>query len=316
MIGLVFRKYVIKIIKNVFFKIGIVLNDEILTTLKGYISFWFFLISVYIAFLIAPLNNVPMIAHKLFYSLFVFSIITLITSILSKFLSKSISEKIVINIIKFLIILVGFSLVLNQLGIKLTPILAALGLGSLPIALSLQDIIANFFAGVSIIASKQIVRGDYIKIDSANVEGTVIEINWRTTLIKEISSSIIAVPNNKLLSSIVISFHSNKSIGVNALIRCGVAYGSDLEYVEKTAIFAVQEIIDKYDKFVVKEFSPIVQFTAFADFSINFILIFKIKNMYKKNFIQSEALKNLYKKFNENGIEIPYPRTVITLCNK
>ncbi|MDR1511515.1 MAG: mechanosensitive ion channel [Endomicrobium sp.] len=309
--GFIFRKYVVKIIQNIFSKIGFVLSGEIIGISRNYISFWFFLIALYIAFLTAPLNSIGAIIHKLFYGLFVFSVVTLVASILSKFLSKFILEKIGINIIRLAIILIGLVLILNQLGVKLTPVLAAFGVGSLPVVLGLQDTLANFFAGVSIVASKQIVRGSYIKINSTGVEGTIVEVNWRSTLIKEISNSIISIPNNKLLSSIVTSFHLNKS-GVNALVRCGVAYGSDLEHVERIAMLAAQEVIDKYDDSV-KTFIPIVQFTNFSDFSIDFILIFKVKNMYKKDFLQSETLKNLYKKFNDEKIEIPYPRRTITL---
>ncbi|MDR2666418.1 MAG: mechanosensitive ion channel family protein [Endomicrobium sp.] len=313
-VGFILRKYVAKTIKNIFSKVGFVLSSEVIVISKNYISFWFFLIALYIAFLIAPLNNINTIVHRLFYGLFVFSVVIFVASILSKLLSRSIPEKIVINIIKFAIIFVGLALILNQFGVKLTPIFAALGVGSLPMAFGLRDTLANFFAGINIIASKQIVRGDYIRVDSTGVEGTIVEINWRTTLVREMSNSVISIPNDKLLSSIVTSFHLNKS-GVIAFIKCGVAYGSDLEHVERIAILAMQEIIDKYDDSV-KTFTPIVQFTDFADFSINFTLIFKVKSVYKKYFMQSEALKNLYKKFDDEGIKISYPRRVIMFDSK
>ncbi|MDR1721104.1 MAG: mechanosensitive ion channel family protein [Endomicrobium sp.] len=311
-VGFIFKKYVAKFVQNILSKIGFVLDGEIATISRNYISFWFFLIALYAAFLISPINNTSAIIHKLFYGFFAFSVVVLIASLLSKLLSKSISEKIGTNIIKFGIILLGLALILNQIGVKLTPIWAALGLGSLPVALALQDTLANFFAGVNIIASKQILRGDYIKIDEH--EGTIIEINWRTTLIKEMFNAVISVPNSKLLSSVITSFHLNKS-GVSALVKCGVAYGSDLERVEKIAVLATQEVIDKYDD-CVKTFAPIVRFTDFADSAINFNVIFRVKNMHKKYFLQSEAFKNLYKKFNEEGIEIPYPQRVVTFNNK
>jgi len=312
--GFIFRKYVARIIQNILSRIGFALNDEIFAISKNYISFWFFLIALYFAFFVSPINRAGAIVHKLFYGVFALSVVILIASVLSKLLSKSISEKIGTNIIKFGIILLGLALILNQIGIKLTPIWAALGLGSLPVALALKDTLANFFAGVNIIVSRQIIRGDYIKIDSTGYEGTVIEINWRTTLIKEKSDAVVSVPNSKLLSSVITSFHLNKS-GVTALIKCGVAYDSNLEHVEKTAVRAVQEIVDKYDESV-KTFVPRVYFTEFGDFTINFNVIFKVKSMYKKCFLQSEAFKNLYKKFGEEGIEIPYPQSVVTFNNK
>lgn len=193
---------------------------------------------------------------------------------------------------------------------KLTPILTALGIGSLAVALALQDTLANFFAGINILASKQIARDDYIRLDSGQ-EGTVIEVNWRTTLIKEIYNTTIVVPNSKISSSIVKSYHFKKS-EVTSSITCGVSYRSDLDQVEEIAKLAAKEIIDKYDS-ASKDYQPIVQFTDFGESSINFILYFRVKTVYARAFIKSEVLKNLYKRFGEAKIEIPFPQRVVTI---
>jgi small-conductance mechanosensitive channel len=94
-----------------------------------------------------------------------------------------------------------------------------------------------------------------------------------------------------------------------------VAYGSDLEFVEKTAVKAALEIINKCDD-AVQSFTPIVRFNEFADSSINFTLYFKVKDIISKNFIRHEIFKNIYKKFAEAKIEIPFPQRVVTIDNK
>jgi small-conductance mechanosensitive channel len=309
-VGFLFKKYFMKLIQNVFAKAGFVLLGEAFAISSSYISFWFFLIALYVAFLIVPVNNMSAVIHKLFYGVFAFSIVVFVASVISKVFRKSIPEKIGVNIIKFSVIFVGLILILNQAGIKLTPILTALGIGSLAVALALQDTLANFFAGINILLSKQISRGDYIKLDSGQ-EGTIIEVNWRITLMKTISNTVISVPNSKLSSAIVTSFQFRKA-EVSASVNCGVAYGSDLECVEKIAILAAQEIIYKCEDSV-KTYTPIVHFIGFEDSSINFTLIFRVKDVYVRNFIQSEVLKNLYKKLNEEKIEIPFPQRVVTL---
>ncbi|GHT05458.1 hypothetical protein AGMMS5026_03480 [Endomicrobiia bacterium] len=308
-VGFLFKKYFIKFIQNIFVRDRLVLLGEAFAISSSYISSWFFLIALYAAFLIAPVNNMVVI-HKLFYGVFAFSIVVFVASVLSKVFRKSIPEKIGVNVIKFSVIFVGLILILNQAGIKLTPILTALGIGSLAVALALQDTLVNFFAGINILLSKQIARGDYIKLDSGQ-EGTIIEVNWRITLMKTISNTVISVPNSKLSSAILTSFQFRKA-EVSASVNCGVAYGSDLECVEKIAILAAQEIIYKYEDSV-KTYTPIVHFIGFEDSSINFTLIFRVKNVYVRNFIQSEVFKNLYKKLNEEKIEIPFPQRVVTL---
>jgi small-conductance mechanosensitive channel len=305
-----FKKYFAKLIQKVFAKAGLVLLGEAFAISSSYISFWFFLIALYTAFLIAPVNSTSMVVHKLFYGVFAFSIVVFIASVLSKALRKSVPEKIGANIIKFGVIFVGLILILNQAGIKLTPILTALGIGSFAVALALQDTLANFFAGINILLSKQIARGDYIKLDSGQ-EGMIIEINWRITLMKTISNAVISLPNSKLSSTIVTSFQFHKA-EVNASVNCGVAYGSDLERVEKIAVLAAQEVIYKCEDSV-KTYTPVVYFTGFEDSSINFTLIFRVRNVYAKSFIQSEVFKNLYKKLNEEKIEIPFHQRIVTL---
>jgi small-conductance mechanosensitive channel len=310
-IGFLFKKYVAKFIQNMLSKIGLVLHDKIVVMSSSYISFWFFLIALYFSFLKAPINNKSIIVHKLFYMVFAFSIVILLASILSRFFRRSVHERIGANIIKFAVVFIGLMLILNQAGIKLTPILTALGIGSLAVALALQDTLANFFAGVNIILSKQIARDDYIKLDSG-YEGRVLEVNWRTSIIREISNSVIIIPNSKISSSIVTSFHFKKS-EVSASVNCGVEYGSDLEHVERIAKQSAQEVIDSHKDSSVKTSVPTVYFTGFSDSSINFTLFFRVKNIYVRAFIQSAVLKNLYKNFNEEKIEILFSQRVVTI---
>ncbi|MDR1928664.1 MAG: mechanosensitive ion channel family protein [Endomicrobium sp.] len=307
------KKYVAKEVRNVFIKIGLVLPESMSTIFSGYVSFWFFLMALYTVTLKLSINKTYPIIWKFFYGIFAFSIVILVALIISRLFRNYIHEKIGSNIIKFSIIFIGLILILNQAGIKLTPIFTALGISSAAIALALQDTLANFFAGINILANKRISKNDYIKIDSG-YEGTVIELNWRTTLIREISNAIIIVPNSKISSSIVTSFQYQRS-EIMTSIRCGVAYGSNLDHVEKVAKMATQEVIDKYENFI-KTYTPTVRFTGFSDSSINFALFFKIKDIYSKIYLQSEVLKNLYKKFNEERIEIPFPQMVVKLANK
>jgi small-conductance mechanosensitive channel len=309
-IGFLFKRYVARLIQNLLAKVGLVLNDKIVVMTRTYVSLWFFLIALYVSILKSPLNTKSIIIGRVFYVVFAFSIVTLIASIVSKFLQRTIQERIASNILKFFITLIGLVLILNQVGVKLTPILTALGIGSVAVALALQDTLANLFAGINILASKQIAKDDYIKLDSGQ-EGRVVEVNWRTTLIKEIYNTTIVIPNSKISSAIVSSYHFKKS-EVTGSIVCSIAYGSNLDRVEEVAKYAAKEIMNKYDS-ASKIYEPVVQFTDFAESSINFILYFRVKTVYAKAFIKSEVLKNLYRKFNDEGIEIPFPQRVVTI---
>lgn len=103
------------------------------------------------------------------------------------------------------VIVIGLLMVLDSLGIAIAPLLTALGVGGLAVALALRDTLANLFSGIQIVASRQIRPGDYVKLDTG-AEGSISDINWRNTTIRDSSESTIIVPNEKLAGSIVTNY--------------------------------------------------------------------------------------------------------------
>jgi small-conductance mechanosensitive channel len=96
---------------------------------------------------------------------------------------------------------VGGLVILQYLGISVAPILTAFGIGGLAVALALQDTLANFFSGIQIAASRQVHAGDVVRLDADNV-GTVVDINWRNTVIRDDDGNSIIIPNQKLATAI------------------------------------------------------------------------------------------------------------------
>lgn len=96
--------------QNILAKIGLVLHDKIIVITSSYISFWFFLIALYVGILKAPINTKSVVIDKIFYGVFAFSIVVLIASILSKLFRRAIQEKIGSNILKFSITFIGLVL--------------------------------------------------------------------------------------------------------------------------------------------------------------------------------------------------------------
>jgi len=84
------------------------------------------------------------------------------------------------GLIKGTILVIGFLIILNALGVSITPLITALGVGGLAVALALQDTLANLFAGIQILTEKSIRVGDFVKLETGQ-EGYVEDITWRTT---------------------------------------------------------------------------------------------------------------------------------------
>jgi small-conductance mechanosensitive channel len=222
------------------------------------------------------------------------------------------SSSIVLNITRVSIFLIGVMLILQTFGVSIAPILTALGVGGLAIALALQETLSNLFSGIQIIASKKIRNGDYIKLDSGE-EGYVEDITWRNTIIRALQNNLIIIPNSKL-SSVIITNFNFPDAELAVLIEVGVSYDSDLKLVEKVTIEAAKEICKLVDGGV-KTFEPFIRYHTFADSSINFTVILRGHEFGNQFLIKHEFIKTLHEKYKESGIEIPFPIRTVHLKN-
>ncbi|MBI4254705.1 MAG: mechanosensitive ion channel, partial [Candidatus Rokubacteria bacterium] len=128
------------------------------------------------------------------------------------------------------VFIVGGLVLLAALGIQITPILTALGVGGLAVALALQDTLSNLFAGAHLLADKPIRVGDYVKI-AETVEGHVVDIGWRSTRVRMLQNTVVVVPNKKVAESVIVNYDLPEP-RLALLIRVGVGYASDPDHVE------------------------------------------------------------------------------------
>src|SRR5882672_10953023 len=92
--------------------------------------------------------------------------------------------------VRGVIIALGLLVFLDSIGISITPILASLGVGSLAVALALQDTLANFFAGIHMVVDKPIEPGHFVQLQSGET-GTVSRIGWRSTWIRTAANDVV-----------------------------------------------------------------------------------------------------------------------------
>src|SRR5919201_5109082 len=104
-----------------------------------------------------------------------------------------------------LILMVGMLVLLSSVGIQITPVLTALGVGGLAVALALQDTLSNLFAGVHLLADRPIRVGDYVKI-ADNVEGYVVDVGWRSTRVRMLQNNVVIVPNKRVAESVIVNY--------------------------------------------------------------------------------------------------------------
>jgi small-conductance mechanosensitive channel len=215
------------------------------------------------------------------------------------------------GILKGTILVIGTLICLSVMGISIAPLLTALGVGGLAVALALQDTLANLFAGIHILMEKSIRIGDFVKLETGQ-EGYIDDITWRTTRVRMLPNNIVVVPNSKLAQSVVTNYYLPEK-RMSLLIAIGVSYSSDPEQVERILVeVAKKGALDIPG--LLAEPEPFVRFIpGFGESSLDFTLICQVKEFVDQYFAQHELRKRIFKRFNEEGIEIPFPHRTVYL---
>lgn len=217
------------------------------------------------------------------------------------------------NITRIIVFVIGFLILLQTLGIAITPMLTALGVGGLAVGLALQDTLANLFAGIRILAGGRLRHGDFVKLESGE-EGWIEDIAWGTTTVRQGLGNLVIVPNAKLGQAITANYDL-PSLPQIVIVNLGVAYGSDLEQVERVTL---EEAVaaQQASRVGVKDHTPVLRYTAFGDFSINFLVVLRSLNYPDRGELVHDFLKRIARRYQAESIEIPFPtRRIITTAS-
>lgn len=207
------------------------------------------------------------------------------------------------------VVILGLLVLLNLLGISITPILTALGVGGLAVALALQDTLSNLFAGFYIAVARQVRLGDYIRLNTGE-EGYVTDIGWRSTTIRALAYNLIIVPNSKLGQAIVTNFYlPEKRLGVS--IQIGVSYDSDPEQVERVLLDEAQHAAREI-RGLLAEPAPSVTFDpGFGDWALGFTLGYFVQEFADQFRVRHELRKRILKRLRQERIDMPFPTRTI-----
>jgi len=174
---------------------------------------WFFLLGSYVAVQVSSLpSNAKNLAAMIIGSLFVVSVAWVIDNIAEKLIRLYTNAKAptrqsiaAINVLRAIIIVVAILIILSIWGFPINPILWVIALVVIVVALTLRDVIANYFSSLQVSSARQIKVGDFIKLDSGE-SGHVISITWQNTQIKSLQGDSILIPNSKLARTTVTNY--------------------------------------------------------------------------------------------------------------
>jgi small-conductance mechanosensitive channel len=198
-------------------------------------------------------------------------------------------------------------LVSDAAGISLAPALTALGVGSLAVALALQDTLANFFSGVYLLLDKPIRPGDYVKIDASN-EGYVDTIGWRSTKLRTLAPSLIIVPNATLSKAVITNYHQQNP---RLLLATAIEVSLDAD-PDKVGTILGEEIKRATDiSGVDASQAPFVRF-GIGDRGFVFTLYVTVTPAADGSLVQQELRKRAIARLRADAVRladpIPFPR--------
>lgn len=293
-------------------------DDVIIRSLRGWVVVLFVILALDIAsFFLPAAPGLLNTFRKIFLVLTVFSVSAILARMTAGFINlygekgKGIlpSASIFANLSKILIFVLGALVVINSLGVSITPVITTLGLGGLAVALALQDTLANLFAGLHVIFTRQIRTGDYIKLENGE-EGFVTDITWRNTTIRQLNNNVVLIPNAKLASAIIVNYDLHDS-SMRVGIQVGVSYDSDLEKVEQVTLDVARKVMREVPGGV-PDTEPILRFHTFGDFSINFTIFLQARDAVSQFALKHQFIKELHRRYRDERIVIPFPiRTVL-----
>ena len=215
------------------------------------------------------------------------------------------------NLAQIGVVILGVLILLNHFNVSITPILTALGVGGLAVALALQDTLSNLFGGFYVAVAGQVRVGDYIKLNTGE-EGNVTDIGWRCTTIRAMSNNMVIVPNAKLAQAIVTNYYlPEKRMAANFVVTVG--YECDPDGVEQVLMEVLGQAAGVIPG-MLAEPAPNVTFDpGFGEQGMTFTLNFQVAEFTNQFPVRNELRRRVLRRFRAEGIGIPYPSRTVYL---
>jgi small-conductance mechanosensitive channel len=211
------------------------------------------------------------------------------------------------NIAKVLVVGLAVYLFLVTWKLDVAPWLASAGIVGIALGFAAKDTLANLFGGVFILADAPFKLGDYVVLESGE-RGEVIRIGLRSSRILTRDDVEITIPNAVIANTMVINESGGPHEKYRVTVNVGVAYGSDVDEVERVLLEASCEV-----KAITNDPAPRVRFTSFGDSSLDFRLLCWVDKPVQRGLALHELNGAVYKALDRAGIEIPFPQRVVHL---
>jgi len=206
-------------------------------------------------------------------------------------------ENFLLAIFKGLLVLVLLVIVLRQLGVDTTSLVALVGAAGLAVGLALQNSLSNFASGVLLALFRPFQEGDFV--EAAGVTGVVEGIDIFSTTFRSLDNKEIIVPNGEIYGGVITNYSARKTRRVD--MRFGIGYGDDL----KRAKEVLHQLLD--DPRVLEDPAPEIVVGELGESSVDFLVRPWVKREDYWSF-KCDYTERVKLRFDEEGISIPFPQ--------
>lgn len=195
---------------------------------------------------------------------------------------------------------------LDNLGVNVTTLVAGLGVGGIAVALAAQNILGDLFASLSIVLDKPFVVGDFLSV--GEFLGSVEKVGIKTTRVRSLSGEQLIFANNDLLNSRIRNY--GRMFERRVVFSIGVTYQTTAEQLR-----AVQEILRDAIEAQEKVRFDRAHFQKYGDFALIFEIVYFVLSPDYNAYMDIQQAINLtiFERFAENGIEFAYPTQTLYL---
>lgn len=318
----IFQAFILSRLKNLAKKTKTDFDDILIEIFRKVRPPFYFFVSLYFGIKMLTLPELLVTTiNILFIIAIVYEVIRAMERLVDYFLDKYLeriekteeSRETSISMIKSLKLIIriglwvlGIIMILGNLGVNITSLIASLGIGGIAIALALQNVLSDIFSSFSIYLDKPFVVGDFIQVGTDR--GHVEKIGLKTTRIRTPLGEELIISNQELTTVRVQNFRRMEKRRVS--VNLGVVYATSSEKLENIPKI-IKQIIDKTDQ---AEYDR-CNFASFGDSSLNFELVYYVNSRDYKEYMNTNEKVNLeiYKRFEKEGIEFAYPTQTIIL---
>lgn len=213
------------------------------------------------------------------------------------------------RILKFIIVFLAIAAFLQSNGYSVSSLIAGFGITGLAVGFAANATIANIFGTLAILSDRAYDIGDYIKV--GDVEGTVEDINLRSTKIRTLDNFVCTLPNNSVSGANIFNISKAHKRRINEVF--GITYDTSNEKIQR-ACEILTEIAEKHSD-IYNDFLVAVDTLADSSINIKFIAYVKTNNYTKYMKVKEQIIFEAVKRFRAEGIDFAFPSRSLYIVN-